>query len=213
MNDRYEYKFGEEQNQVDEELARIHNMPPYVDVAIVQAFEKSEVKSLIKLCESYEIIDASIGQNYHDKHRRRTKIAWIPLPHRDKQTKWLYDRMQQAALEANKKYFNFDLKGAQPMQYGVYEADDRDTYCTHVDMSHHDKENIRKLSISIPLSDPDEYEGGSLLINPSTNECLSIAQKPGTAICFPSWTPHMVTQVTKGVRRSLVMWCYGPKFV
>ena len=31
----------------------------------------------------------------------------------------------------------------------------------------------------------------------------------GSIIVFPSFMPHCVTPVTKGVRTSLVMWCLG----
>jgi PKHD-type hydroxylase len=38
-------------------------------------------------------------------------------------------------------------------------------------------------------------------------------QKAGEGFVFPSFTPHCVTPVTSGIRYSLVMWSYGPKFV
>jgi PKHD-type hydroxylase len=36
--------------------------------------------------------------------------------------------------------------------------------------------------------------------------------KKGTVIAFPSFIPHRVTELTSGVRKSLVGWIEGPKF-
>jgi PKHD-type hydroxylase len=71
----------------------------------------------------------------------------------------------------------------------------------------------RKLSISVQLSAPDEYEGGDF-------EFMDVGQPPkpinirtqGTAIIFPSITYHKVTPVTKGKRYSLVGWYEGPEW-
>jgi hypothetical protein len=35
----------------------------------------------------------------------------------------------------------------------------------------------------------------------------------GACICFPSYTYHRVTPVTSGIRKSLVVWFRGPKWI
>ena len=72
--------------------------------------------------------------------------------------------------------------------------------------------NYRKLSITVQLSDPSDYEGGDLqfLI---TREPVTAKREKGNAIVFPSFMIHQVKPVTKGVRYSLVCWCSGPAFV
>jgi PKHD-type hydroxylase len=37
-------------------------------------------------------------------------------------------------------------------------------------------------------------------------------KKKGSVLLFPSWILHRVTPVTKGVRKSIVVWVTGPKF-
>ena len=66
----------------------------------------------------------------------------------------------------------------------------------------------RKISMSLVLSDPDEYEGGQLEI---WGKSIDVYKK-GSIIFFPSWMPHRVTPVTKGTRYSLVMWFIGAPF-
>lgn len=76
---------------------------------------------------------------------------------------------------------------------------------------------IRKLSVTISLNDPDEYEGGNLQFDfgPHKTErfltCTEIRPK-GSVIVFPSHVYHQVTPVTKGTRYSLVCWNLGAPF-
>ncbi len=55
------------------------------------------------------------------------------------------------------------------------------------------------LSCTVFLSDPDEYEGGSLHVKLGEAD-FRFKGAPGTAIVYPSNTLHEVEQVTKGER-------------
>ena len=75
---------------------------------------------------------------------------------------------------------------------------------------------MRKISISIWLNDPDEYEGGELDIEvggPRDDLRYHTFKLPkGSIIVFPSHSWHRVRPVTSGVRKSLVVWFSGPPF-
>jgi PKHD-type hydroxylase len=62
------------------------------------------------------------------------------------------------------------------------------------------------------LSDPSEFEGGELQVKPYSDEVQTLEIKKGRAWFFPSYMLHKVTPVTKGTRRSLVLWVGGPAF-
>ena len=62
------------------------------------------------------------------------------------------------------------------------------------------------------LSDPSEFEGGQLEIKTDSDNPITLEQKRGRAWFFPSYVLHRVTPVTKGTRRSLVLWIGGPEF-
>ena len=62
---------------------------------------------------------------------------------------------------------------------------------------------VRKLSVSIQLTDPEEYEGGELYLYDGDKGTL-MDKKQGTLILFPSYVLHEVMPVTKGERNSLV---------
>jgi PKHD-type hydroxylase len=76
---------------------------------------------------------------------------------------------------------------------------------------------IRKLSVTISLSDPATYEGGNLKFDLGPHrgdryhECAEIRPR-GSIIVFPSHVYHQVTPVTKGTRYSLVAWNLGYPF-
>ena len=70
--------------------------------------------------------------------------------------------------------------------------------------------SMRKLSVSVQLSDPNHYKGGNLEFADfiGTPEQKYLRPK-GTVIVFPSFIPHQITPVTEGVRHSLVGWYEG----
>jgi PKHD-type hydroxylase len=75
-----------------------------------------------------------------------------------------------------------------------------------------ENECTRKLSLVVQLSSPDEYEGGGLEIMASS-EPVQVTKEKGLICAFPSFILHRVTPVTKGTRRTLVIWIAGPDFV
>ena len=70
----------------------------------------------------------------------------------------------------------------------------------------------RKLSMVLMLSDTSEFEGGELLLKSDSDEHKSLSMAKGRAWFFPSYMLHKVTPVTKGVRKTLVLWVGGPEF-
>jgi PKHD-type hydroxylase len=70
---------------------------------------------------------------------------------------------------------------------------------------------VRKLSISIQLTNPEEYEGGELYLYDEDKGTL-MSKEQGTLIIFPSYVLHEVMPVTKGERNSLVTWVTGKQF-
>jgi PKHD-type hydroxylase len=79
---------------------------------------------------------------------------------------------------------------------------------------------VRKLSIIVQLSDPEDYKGGDVFISRPPKdghldiygETLPQFREKGTVIVFPSYARHKVTPVTEGVRKSAVAWACGPPF-
>ena len=78
---------------------------------------------------------------------------------------------------------------------------------------------IRKLSVTVSLSDESEYEGGDFEFDFRNDDrgsdqpriCKEIRPK-GSVVVFPSFVWHRVKPVTSGTRYSLVIWNLGWPF-
>jgi len=122
---------------------------------------------------------------------------------------WAYRKITDIVLDLNSKYFKLDVSGFnEGLQFTNYSAPS-DKYGKHVDRS--EGFIIRKLSLSIQLTDPTEYEGGELWLYEDDKGAL-MKKDQGTLILFPSFILHEVKPVTKGERNSLVAWATGKQF-
>lgn len=141
---------------------------------------------------------------------RKTQVSWIQ-PNND--TMWFYNKLGYITNQINGQFFGFDLFGfVENIQYTTYQAaeDVNDHYGWHMDKGLL-TQTPRKLSLVLQLSDADEYEGGELELWTTKGQILC-EKKKGLVYLFPSWLVHQVRPITKGTRRSLVIWVNGPKF-
>lgn len=158
--------------------------------------------------------------NLEELHKtRNSEITW--LDHN-----WIYKELFPIIKEANKQSgWNFEWDDAEQCQFTRYGVGQY--YGWHMDSFEEPGNNIeqkklygkiRKLSMSLVLSHPNEYEGGELEFDLSNKEvgekiitCEEIKEK-GSLVVFPSFLWHRVKPVTKGIRHSLVMWTLGKPF-
>lgn len=178
-----------------------------------------QINHILALPEWFNSTDASVGGQARrpedtaiDQDIRSSKVAWL---HYNDETSGLWERISDVIAEVNSEFFHFDLTGMyEPMQLTIYTATEtaEDHYTWHTDMSMSDKGVPRKLSMSLLLSDPDDFEGGDLQVKTDGDTINTLEAEKGRAWFFPSWVLHRVTPVTRGVRRSLVVWIGGPPF-
>ena len=140
--------------------------------------------------------------------KRKSEIKWLKKEVPD--FRWLYEKFITMVTEANKALWQFDLTEIiDDLQYTVYHHDGGH-FDWHMDLGS-EKYARRKISITMQLSDPEDYEGGDFEFRIG-NEVVKLPRKKGCVIVFPSYFLHRVTPVTKGTRKSLVLWIYGPPF-
>jgi PKHD-type hydroxylase len=173
-----------------------------------------EINKILAMPEWSKASDASIGgaggPSEVNKNVRTTDVGWVWL---NQDNAWLWERLANVIAEVNSQFFKFDLTGCyEAIQLGVYKESDKGHYNWHIDAAPTDKHAPRKLSMSLLLSDPSEFEGGELQIKTCNDEIQTLGMIKGRAWFFPSYMLHRVTPVTKGVRRSLVLWVGGPEF-
>jgi PKHD-type hydroxylase len=153
------------------------------------------------------LVDGLVG-NGEKSSIRASKVYWIP-----KTQKFIdvYSKLFDLIARANDASFHFCIEEiTENIQYSVYEESYKGFYGRHMDIGY--TNSRRKLSVVVQLSDPSEYEGGELQIWTDAVEPVTVEKSKGTVIIFPSFLLHQVTPVTKGTRRTLVLWIDGPPF-
>jgi PKHD-type hydroxylase len=161
---------------------------------------------------------------------RHSQNSWIPSHH------WVNGFIMHYVNIANRTNFLYDLTGidGETVQYTVYNEgcyygwhtdQDYESYYKPITKTNRDggevlvhdylnknTEVVRKLSFSLLLSDPDEYEGGNFQMMNGGKKSYFVPRKKGIISVFDSRTPHRVLKVTKGTRKSIVGWCVGPRW-
>ena len=174
------------------------------------ALTPDEVDAIIAYGDQLQPMKAEIaGRNDNTDHLRITRVSWIE--HQRPEIRWLHTRLSEMVLQINAQFYRYDLYGLnEAFQYTVYEGAEGGYYGWHVDMGEKRYEP-RKISLSLQLSDPSDYEGGDLVLEAGDGSYQGEKSR-GTLIAFPSFVLHRVVPVTSGVRKSLVIWVAGPEF-
>jgi PKHD-type hydroxylase len=172
--------------------------------------------------------DSILLGNTTNKEKRNSQNTWIPTTH------WVSGFLWHYIQRANRENFLYDLRNidGESLQYTRYETGQ--FYGWHNDAGlatqykpqsvgncseglsndfmNENIELVRKLSFSLQLSSPDDYEGGNVqFLNESDNSYFA-PRKRGTIVLFDSRIRHRVLKVTKGIRKSIVGWTVGPRW-
>jgi PKHD-type hydroxylase len=178
-------------------------------------FTEEELQAIETYCNLFDLDDGQILNKGKLQTVDQTRKCKLKLHNINPDNGWIFDRLSLAAEFVNKEYFRFDLTGFDYFQYTEYQSNG-DHYNYHADILFGNKLppealHTRKLSLSLILSDPSEYEGGEFEFLYSSTP-MTVPQKRGSIIAFPSWMVHRVAPLTSGLRKSLVYWVVGPKF-
>lgn len=174
-------------------------------------FTDSEIRSIIFMGKKIDKNRGTTGKDdFYTENTskiRRSFVSWIPS---NSNTSWIYRRLTDLVLKHNENYFDLELTKIETLQFTHYYGNEKGCYRQHVDFIPTEILENRKLSFVLQLSDPSEYEGGDLILNPAGTP-VTVEKNFGKIIFFPSHTLHEVTPVTKGTRYTLVGWVHGPK--
>ncbi len=193
-------------------FTRAFPTPPFTSNVLVSA---EEIERMNDLFSREELRPAEVDQDRSIDARIR--IANVKFFYPDQENFWIFEKLNEIISMGNEHVWNFELNGYESFQYTEYEASQGGKYDFHVDLDYSDRREgsdpqTRKLALTLVLNEPDrDFEGGEFQFLLGTKP-ITCAQTTGTVILFPSWVLHRVTPVTKGVRKSLVVWVTGPKF-
>jgi len=149
---------------------------------------------------------------------RKSNVVWMDDP-------WIYKEIHPFIERANiEAEWNYQYDWSETCQFTKYEKGDYydwhcDSWRAPYKQGNFQKGKIRKLSVTVCLSDSNSFKGGDLQFDyrdqhpkrPKPIHTVTNVSK-GSIIVFPSWLWHRVTPVTKGIRHSLVIWSCGWPF-
>jgi PKHD-type hydroxylase len=151
------------------------------------------------------LVGAGTKGGEHDTKKRVTTISWIPF----KEMPEMYQQIETQMLRVNGNHFGFDGMGiTEPGQFTEYPKGGFYDWHMDSDTNFAHQPTVRKISMTILLSDPSTFSGGELEFMDKGKKINDLKQ--GQAIFFASFLRHRVAPVKKGIRHSLVMWFGGP---
>lgn len=169
---------------------------------MLELFSPEECWRIVTHCESHSLHDGQLNQQR--ENYRNASAAWIKP---DADCRWIYERVAAMIARLN-GWYRYELFGfLEPLHFVRYDTGGK--FDWHLDCGG-DRTVTRKLSVTVQLSPPEDYEGGSLEFCPQGE--LHRCRYHGAATVFPSMLAHRVTPVTRGVRRAIVAWIHGPSF-
>ena len=182
----------------------------YVVETIGPIFTAKLCKEIIDLSSTLKKEQGKIGHvgkevGDNDKKSRQSTISWIDF----NKMQPMYDDLIYLIQKINRNHFGFsNLQITEPAQVSEYSKGQFYHWHTDSPIDMDTEPPVRKLSMTLLLNDPSEFEGGNLEIAGKN----MLHMKQGHAAIFASFLQHRVTPVTKGIRKSLVIWFNGEPF-
>jgi PKHD-type hydroxylase len=175
-------------------------------------FSPEQCQNIINVGHQQKAENALVGhktkkEGGYDTKKRITTISWIPFTKMPE----MYKIIERTMKQVNGNHFGYEgMTITEPAQFTEYPKGGFYDWHMDAEVNCLDEPPVRKISMTILLSQPSEFEGGDLEFMTKGNKPPQLIQ--GQAIFFCSLIRHRVSKVKKGVRRSLVMWFGGPPF-
>ena len=174
-------------------------------------FTKEQCELICKLGRSRPPQNAQIGigsAGVYDTKTRTSHISWIPFD--GEVATPMYRRLNEIMQQTNRRHFGFEnMQITEQAQYTEYPEGGFYDWHMDTDVVMKNEPPVRKISMTLLLNHPSEFEGGDLeLMTPGRFKKI----EQGHAISFASFINHRVNKVTRGVRQSLVVWFGGTPF-
>tara|TARA_R100001086_G_scaffold214719_1_gene130804 strand:+ start:616 stop:1254 length:639 start_codon:yes stop_codon:yes gene_type:complete len=201
-----------------------------------KAISKTNCDKIIKACLKQSKIKGTVANSKLKLRARNCYVSWISED-------WIYALLNPFIHTANRNAnWNFQWDWNELSQFTEYTKNQFYEWHTDQDNKPYAADNkminlrnkTRKLSLTLQLTDPAEYDGGDFEFKWFDVEIdlasefqyskqkfddkiktvlVKEAKELGTIIIFPSFVWHRITPITKGKRQSLVNWSIGKPFI
>ena len=176
-------------------------------------FTPEECQKIIDISKEEYADDAGVGGG-SDRGviKKEIRDADVYGVHPTPENMWIFDKLGNIVSLVNTHHFDYELSGiTHGLQLLHYrhkpEEKTNGHYNWHID-SGPGPSALRKISMSVQLSEDKYYEGGELEVFDHAGPVMG-TKELGSVHLFPSYMPHKVHPVTKGERWALVIWVHG----
>lgn len=171
-------------------------------------FTDKECSHIIDYNKSKNLEMGKVGHLNKGKTKKKVRSSSVNfIPFKDLMP--MYQRIEQVLYDININNFGYEnMQITEAAQYTEYKKGDFYDWHSDSEINGLNGMPVRKISMSILLNDNNEFNGGNFEFFHS-KPCKI---KKGYGIFFSSFLTHRVAKVTKGVRKSLVMWFGGTPF-
>jgi len=176
-------------------------------------FTPEQCQKIIDMGHQQKAEEAKIGHKdgeqggAYDTTKRIATISWIPF----RSMPDMYRRIERSMLQVNGNHFGYEgMTITEVAQFTEYPKGGFYDWHMDAELNGLAEPPVRKMSMTILLSNPSKFKGGDLEFLAEGNKPPQLLQ--GQAIFFNSLIRHRVAKVKKGTRQSLVMWFGGPPF-
>ena len=178
----------------------------FTSIVHTSFFSPEQCQAIKDACEDPLWIQGEVNDGQVDKKLRNVKQQGLMM----NEEGWPHTRILELMKQANEARYKFDVSGF--MNYDapmIMEYNKGCHYDWHIDVGK--SVPNRKLSFTIQLSKPEDYEGGDIEFLGTQVDTASFRQQ-GTCIIFPSFLAHKISKVKSGNRLSIVGWVHGPTY-
>ena len=160
-----------------------------------QNLDNSIISNLLDSVSNIDFESGTVDYGNENLEMRSSQLKWILS---NPSTDYIFSLLSEKIKIANDSYFNFQIPfSPEAIQYTEYHSFQKGHYNWHQDIIMDQEGSMsptfRKLSLTIQLSDPEEYEGGDLqifdpIVSDENFPYKSVPKKKGSIIVFPSFS-------------------------
>lgn len=186
----------------------------------------SVVKEVQKIAKA-SFIKGTIGSGQQNEDIRDSEVQFFDCEN------WVAGWLWYYLQKTNRLAFNYDItdfdgnrlqytKYSKGQHYTWHKDQDIESFYQCKDYPTSDKrsndnlelssEYVRKLSCTLQVSDPKDYEGGELEFEDGNGKIHKMDREQGQLCVFDSRLRHRIAPITKGTRESVVGWAVGPRW-
>jgi PKHD-type hydroxylase len=128
---------------------------------------------------------------------------------------WIASRIAEIFIEVNSSFYHFEISNISEINFLRYINEGLDWHNDNRDKDKYSKDRnllqecrTRKMTMSVLLSSPDDFEGGKLEFIPD----FEFSASQGSVVVYPAYVVHRVTPIKTGARYILIASAKGPTF-